>query len=117
MINGDLVVDNSAGGGEASAGIEMTGMEQEYQEALHGFYQTYRPLQQKYNLRMHSHFSIYGGGIIEIWEYESYKKGRCICEIKEDDEIACYKKAMEMLENYRQTRDKSEAEANEKKAG
>lgn len=41
----------------------------EYREVVKEFYRVYRPLQKKHNLRMHSRFSIYDDGLIEIWEY------------------------------------------------
>lgn len=43
---------------------------------------------------------LYGNNLIEIWEYKGERKGRCICKVKEDTEIACYQRAIEMLENY-----------------
>ena len=59
-----------------------------------------RPLQKSSGLRYHMHFDIYGNNLIEIWEYEGERKGRCICKVKEDTEIACYQRAIEMLESY-----------------
>lgn len=47
----------------------------EYREAVKEFYRVYRPLQKKYNLRMHSRFSIYDDGFIEIWEYTGEQRG------------------------------------------
>ena len=67
---------------------------------IHTFYQIYRPLQKSSGLRYHMHFDIYGNNLIEIWEYEGERKGRCICKVKEDTEIACYKRAIEELESY-----------------
>ena len=48
----------------------------EYSEAVKEFYRVYRPLQKKHNLRMHSRFSIYDDGFIEIWEYTGEKRGQ-----------------------------------------
>ena len=48
----------------------------EYSEAVKEFYRVYRPLQKKHNLRMHSRFSIYDDGFIEIWEYTGEKRGK-----------------------------------------
>lgn len=67
---------------------------------IHKFYQIYRPLQKRNGLREHSHFDIYGNNLIEIWEYEGERKGRCICKAREDTEIACYQRAIELLESY-----------------
>lgn len=67
---------------------------------IHKFYQLYRPLQKRRSLRYHMHFDVYGNNFIEIWEYEGEKKGRCICKVKEETEIECYKRAVELLESY-----------------
>lgn len=56
----------------------------EYSEAVKEFYRVYRPLQKKHNLRMHSRFSIYDDGFIEIWEYTGEKRGKCVCKVKEE---------------------------------
>ena len=42
--------------------------DEEYREVIRRFYEVYRPLQKRHNLRLHSHFSIYDDGFIEIWE-------------------------------------------------
>lgn len=47
----------------------------EYREAVKEFYRVYRPLQKKHSLRMHSRFSIYDDGLIEIWEYTGEQRG------------------------------------------
>lgn len=80
-------------------------MEEERRELIKKFYRIYRPLQKKYNLRMHSHFSIYDDGRIKIWEYTGEVQGRCICTVKEREEINCYKRAIEELESYGKSRE------------
>lgn len=49
---------------------------------------------------MHSRFSIYDDGLIEIWEYKGDTRTRAICKIKEEDEVECYKKAIQELKNF-----------------
>lgn len=78
----------------------MMNEDEQRRALIHSFYQIYRPLQKRHGLREHSHFDIYGNNLIEIWEYEGERKGRCICKVKEDTEIACYQRAIEMLESY-----------------
>lgn len=39
---------------------------------------------------MHSRFSLYDDGLIEIWEYRGEQKTRSICKIKEESETECY---------------------------
>ncbi len=78
----------------------MMNEDEERRALIHKFYQLYRPLQKRHSLREHSHFDIYGNNLIEIWEYEGERKGRCIRKVKEDTEIACYQRAIEVLESY-----------------
>lgn len=82
---------------------------------IHEYYQIYRPLKKEHSLREHSHFDIYGNNFIEIWEYAGEVRKRCICKVKEEDEIACYKRAIEMLKRYREK--KGEHAEYEQKAG
>ena len=55
-------------------------MEDEYKEIVRKFYEIYRPLQKKYNLRYHMHFSIYESedDLIEIWEYSGETRGSAL---------------------------------------
>ena len=69
-------------------------------EAVKEFYRVYRPLQKKHNLRMHSRFSIYDDGFIEIWEYIGEQRSKCVCKVKEEKDVECYKRATEELQNY-----------------
>lgn len=55
-------------------------------------------------MRMHSRFSLYDDGLIEIWEYRGEQKTRSICKIKEKSETECYKQATEAVENYIKSR-------------
>ena len=54
----------------------------------------------RYSLRMHSHFSIYDDGLIEIWEYQGDTRKRTICKAKEENEIECYKNAIQELKSF-----------------
>lgn len=87
--------------------------DEERRALIHKFYQIYRPLQKRHSLRYHMHFDIYGNNLIEVWEYEGDRKGRCICKVKEDTEIACYQRAIEMLKSH----SGKEIVENEKRAG
>lgn len=78
----------------------MGGNDEERRALIHEYYQIYRSLQKRHCLREHSYFDIYGNNFIEIWEYAGEVRKRCICEIKEEDEIACYKRAIEILISY-----------------
>lgn len=55
-------------------------------------------------MRMHSRFSLYDDGLIEIWEYRGEQKTRSICKFKEESETECYKRATEVVENYIKSR-------------
>lgn len=90
-------------------------MEDEYTEVVREFYALYRPLQKKYNLRYHMHFSLYDDGLIEIWEYEGETKKRCISIAREESDIDCYRRAIDDLQHYQ--RDKEEREHETAMAG
>ena len=96
----------------------MDGNDEERRALIHKYYQIYRSLQKRHSLREHSHFDIYGNNFIEIWEYVGERRGRCICKVKEEDEIACYKRAIEMLISYSGKGDHAKYEQKaEQKAG
>lgn len=78
----------------------MDGNDEERSALIHTFYQIYRPIQKSHGLRYHMNFDIYGNNLIEIWEYAGERRGRCICKVKEETEIACYKRAIEILISY-----------------
>lgn len=80
-------------------------MEEEYSRIVRKFYEVYRPLQKKYNLRSHMKFSIYDDGMIEIWEYSGETRKKCVCKVKEATDVECYKRAIEELKNYRAERE------------
>lgn len=73
---------------------------EERRELINTFYRMYRPIQKINGLRYHMHFDMYGNNFIEIWKYEGDRKKRCICKVKEETEIECYKRAIEMLKSY-----------------
>lgn len=86
--------------------------EEERRAAQKEFYRIYKQTQKGYNLRLHMHLDVYGNNFIEIWEYAGEKK-RYVCKVKEETGTACYRRAVEMLKNYRG----KDAVKNEKKAG
>lgn len=79
--------------------------EKERTALIQEYYQIYRQLQKKHRLREHSHFDIYGNNLIEIWEYAGEQRGKCVCKVKENSEVACYKRAIEELKNYGKERE------------
>lgn len=80
-------------------------MEDEYSRIVKEFYNVYRPLQKCYNLRLHSYFSIYEDGFIEIWQYAGEQRTKCVCKVKEESDIECYKRAIEALQSYGKERE------------
>lgn len=96
----------------------MDGNDEERSALINKFYQIYRPIQKSHGLRYHMRFDIYGNNLIEIWEYAGERRGRCICKVKEETEIACYKRAIEMLISYSGKGDHAKHEQKaEQKAG
>ena len=75
-------------------------MEHGYTEAVRDFYRVYRPIQKKYNLRMHSHESLTDDAEIEIWQYAGETKGRLVCNATEESATECYRKITEQLIRY-----------------
>lgn len=79
---------------------EVCNEDEERRALIHKFYQIYRPLQKRCGLRAHMYFDDNGNNCIEIWECEDEMERRCICKVKEDTEIMCYRKGVELLESY-----------------
>lgn len=79
---------------------EVIRVDEEYKEAIREFYEVYRPLQKQYGLRMHSHFSIFDDDTIKIWEYHGDTRGDCICNVKEETDVACLRRATQELLAY-----------------
>lgn len=86
--------------------------DEQRRELIYKFYQIYRRIQKSCELRHHMCFDE-RSNLIEIWEYEGEKCGRCICKVKEDTELACYQRAVGLLESYGE----KEMVMHEKRAG
>lgn len=86
--------------------------DEQRRELIHKFCQIYRRIQKSCELRHHMRFDECSN-LIEIWEYEGEKCGRCICKVKEDTELACYQRAVRLLESYGE----KEMVMHEKRAG
>lgn len=37
---------------------------------------------------------------LEIWEYIGEQRSKCVCKVKEEKDVECYKRATEELQNY-----------------
>lgn len=77
----------------------------EYAEAVRRFYEVYRPIGRRYNLRVHSSFSLYRPGFIKIYQGDGPDRKQII-KVKEDEDIECYEKATEELIRWEQSRRK-----------
>lgn len=64
------------------------------------FYCIYGSLQKKHDLRMKASFKMCGTATLEIWEQKGRQEKRCVCRVVETDVVACYEKAIGMLEMY-----------------
>ena len=89
---------------ERKGAYKTNNKEEDRRIAISKFYRVYRQAQQLSSLRMHSHFSLYDDGLIEIWEYRGEQKTRSICKIKEESETECYKRAAKAVESYIKSR-------------
>lgn len=74
-------------------------MNDERSRTIKRFFDVYPTLQEKYNLRLHIHFSE-KECLIEIWEHRPGQKRRYICKIEVEDEAWCYERAAKELECY-----------------
>ena len=74
----------------------------EYAAVVRKFYEVYRPIGRRYNLRVHSRFSMNRPGFIKIYRKQ-------IIKVKEDDDIACYKRAIDELESWAKSREDENA--------
>lgn len=84
-------------------------MEDEYVKTVRKFNEIYAPLRKKYNLRLHSHFSIYKDGLIEIWKYRGEAREKLIVRVSEPEDIDCYNRAIEELESFQKQKEREES--------
>ena len=75
----------------------------DYAEAVRRFYEVYRPIARRHNLRLHSKFSLYDDGFIKIYQGEGLDKKRII-KVEEKDDILCYRKATEEVLDWEESR-------------
>lgn len=73
----------------------------EFEEAFNKFYAIYEPLAKKHGWGMHSKFSIYEDGLIEIFEYDGEERGRHIIRATGANATECYLRAAAALEFYK----------------
>lgn len=93
-------------------GLEKINAEDEYKRIVKEYYQIYRALQKKYDLRERSHFDLRGGNCIEVWEYRDGTEEKCICQIKDEEAIGCYKRTIEVLQKYKKKKEEIEQGTN-----
>ena len=74
-------------------------MEEEYRAAVKKFYETYRPMARRYNLRMQSHFSMRHDGWIKIYKREGTSE-KMIVKCEEENDVECYRRATEALTSW-----------------
>lgn len=41
----------------------------------------------------------------KIWEYTGEQRGKCVCKVKEEKDVECYKRATEALQSYGRERE------------
>lgn len=70
----------------------------EYTAVVRKFYEVYRPIGRRYNLRVHSRFSMNRPGFIKIYQGDGPDRKQII-KVEEDDDVACYKRAIDELES------------------
>ena len=85
-------------------------MQEEYETELKKFYEIYLPLKRKYNLQLHSHFSIWEDGWIKIYK-KTGRQQKLIIKAESESDAACYRMAREQLNSWEtaQLKDKKQA--------
>ena len=71
----------------------------EYAAVVKQFYETYLPLRRKYNLSIYRKFRAGSPGIIKIYQGDWPKQNQII-KVERDEDIDCYKRAIEELESW-----------------
>ena len=82
----------------------------EYAEAVRRFYEEYRPIARRHNLRLHSKFSMYDDGFIKIFQGEGQDKKQII-KVEEKDDALCYRRAMDAVISWEEGRRKEQQAA------
>ncbi|WP_371296817.1 hypothetical protein [Ruminococcus sp.] len=76
----------------------------EYAAVVKRFYAIYLPLGRKYNLNIYSKFKVGRPGIIKIYQGDWPKQNQII-NVERDEDIDCYKRAIEELESWVRSRE------------
>lgn len=76
----------------------------EYAAVVKRFYVIYLPLGRKYNLSIYSKFRAGRQGIIKIYQGDWPKQNQII-KVERDEDIDCYKRAIEELESWVRSRE------------
>ena len=71
----------------------------EYTEAVRRFCEIYRPVARRYNLRLHSKFSLYDDGFIKI-----YQDKKQVIKVEGKDSTLCYRKATEAVISWEESK-------------
>lgn len=85
-------------------------MQEEYEKEIKKFYDVFLPLKRRYNLQMHSHFSIWEEGWIKIYKRDG-RKQNLIIKAESESDTACYRMAREQLHSWETARQKEERKA------
>ena len=80
----------------------------EYAAVVKRFYAIYLPLSRKYNLSIDSKFRAGRPGIIKIHQGEWPKQNQII-KVEREEDIDCYKRAIDELESWAKSREAENA--------
>ena len=76
----------------------------EYEAVVKRFYVIYLPLSRKYNLSIYSKFGVGRTGTIKIYQGDWPKQNQII-KVERDEDIDCYRRAIEELESWVRSRE------------
>lgn len=77
----------------------------EYAAVVKRFYAIYLPLSRKYNLSIYSKFRVERTGTIKIYQGDWPKQNQII-KVERDEDIDCYRRAIEELESWARNQQK-----------
>lgn len=75
----------------------------DYAEAARRFYEVYRPIARRHNLRLHSKFSLHDDGFIKIYQGDGPDEKQII-NVKEKDDALCYRRATDEVARWAESR-------------
>lgn len=72
----------------------------DYKELNTAYYELYRKLQAKYNLREHRYDCLDDDSYIHVYQYEGLTRGKLVVSVREETIEECLERAIEQLKHF-----------------